>query len=106
MFGNKLFILLAVVVGLASFFHGFLPLKAHIEGHAAHLSSTSESAFVSKVVLVVVDALRADFILGYSEINWPYLSRLVESGHTVGYSAMAHPPTVTLPRIKVCGFMS
>lgn len=53
------------------------------------------------MVLMVIDALRADFIIGESnEESMPFLTKLHQSGEACSYPAKAHAPTVTLPRIK------
>lgn len=51
---------------------------------------------------MVVDAMRADF--AYSKVkekpSMPHLQRLLREGKSIAFSAFAHAPTVTLPRIK------
>lgn len=55
-----------------------------------------------KVVIVLVDALRDDFVFGPSGTRFmPYTRNLVESGSSRSFIAKARPPTVTMPRIKV-----
>ena len=57
-----------------------------------------------RLVFVLIDALRSDFVLPFAKSDLPqmkFVSGLVESGHALGLSAKAHPPTVTMPRIKV-----
>ena len=50
---------------------------------------------------MVVDALRADFLLGSdASLNFPFVSALQADGKACSYLARAHVPTVTLPRIK------
>lgn len=51
-------------------------------------------------MLIVIDALRADFILGENLQSMPFLLELHEKGQACSYLAQAHTPTVTLPRIK------
>lgn len=56
----------------------------------------------SKVVIVLIDALRDDFVFGPSGKRFmPYTRNLVESGSSHSFIAKARPPTVTMPRIKV-----
>lgn len=47
---------------------------------------------------MVIDALRADLVANGSI---PFLSRMDELGHLRAFVALADPPTVTLPRVKV-----
>ncbi|GAB6022328.1 hypothetical protein CHUAL_006450 [Chamberlinius hualienensis] len=56
---------------------------------------------VGKVVLIVIDALRADFIFDKQHTNsMPYLQNLLKNKQAFGVTGRATPPTVTLPRIK------
>lgn len=92
---------LALVAGLLTFFQGFLPLKTNVPGFSVPKSATTKSSPVSRLVIMVVDALRTDFISVNQATNWPYLNELVKANYTKLFNATAHPPTVTLPRIKV-----
>ncbi|XP_058157996.1 GPI ethanolamine phosphate transferase 2 isoform X4 [Dasypus novemcinctus] len=54
-----------------------------------------------KVVIVLIDALRDDFVFGSKGVKFmPYLTYLVEKGASHSFVAEAKPPTVTMPRIK------
>ena len=59
---------------------------------------------VGRLVVVVIDALRADFVLdqkdggGRPKISW--LTEALESGDGRAWVARASPPTVTLPRFQ------
>ncbi len=48
----------------------------------------------------MIDALRADFVIGENLHFMPFLSELHDKGQACSYLAQAHTPTVTLPRIK------
>ncbi|XP_062964064.1 GPI ethanolamine phosphate transferase 2 isoform X2 [Cynocephalus volans] len=55
----------------------------------------------SKVVIVLIDALRDDFVFGSKGVKFmPYTTYLVEKGASHSFVAEAKPPTVTMPRIK------
>lgn len=57
-----------------------------------------------KVVLVLIDALRDDFVFGSKGKQYmPYTTQVVEKGTSYSFIAEAKPPTVTMPRIKVSG---
>ncbi len=69
---------------------------------------------MGQVVLIVIDALRVDFVLPNEKLsklglnldqNRPkidYINSLLEdSNDVIAFIAEAHSPTVTLPRIKV-----
>ncbi len=69
---------------------------------------------VGQVVIIVIDALRADFVLPNDELSTfglnlvkdrpkiDYVTQLMKEGRDVlTFVAEAHAPTVTLPRIKV-----
>lgn len=56
----------------------------------------------SKVVIMLIDALRDDFVFGSKGVKFmPYTTYLVEKGSSLSFVAEAKPPTVTMPRIKV-----
>ncbi|NXY76639.1 PIGG transferase, partial [Glareola pratincola] len=54
-----------------------------------------------KVVIVLIDALRDDFVFGSKGKQFmPYTTQVVEKGTSYSFIAEAKPPTVTMPRIK------
>ena len=64
-------------------------------------------ARADRLVLLVVDALRADQVMGEQRRqHMPYVDELHVQAHACTYPARAHTPTVTLPRIKVSPFTS
>ena len=57
-----------------------------------------------KMIFVLIDALRADFVLPLPGGDLPrmeFVSHLVDNKETFSFLARAHAPTVTMPRIKV-----
>ncbi|KAF9432011.1 major facilitator super transporter protein [Entomortierella beljakovae] len=52
-----------------------------------------------KVVLMLVDALRSDFLFG-NESEFKFVHSLLESNKAIPFTAIASAPTVTLPRLK------
>lgn len=55
-----------------------------------------------KVVIVLIDALRDDFVFGSKGKQFmPYTTQVIEKGTSYSFIAEAKPPTVTMPRIKV-----
>lgn len=70
-------------------------------GSAPNSSKVPPPLF-KKVVIILIDALREDFVFGPNgRKNMPYTRHLVERGSTLSFVAKARPPTVTMPRIKV-----
>jgi ethanolaminephosphotransferase len=57
----------------------------------------------TRLVLVVIDALRMDFVFS-EDSGMRYLQSLIRKKQAFGYNAHADSPTVTLPRIKVRSF--
>ncbi|XP_009881611.1 PREDICTED: GPI ethanolamine phosphate transferase 2 [Charadrius vociferus] len=54
-----------------------------------------------KVVIVLIDALRHDFVFGSKGKQFmPYTRQVVEKGTSYSFIAEVKPPTVTMPRIK------
>lgn len=57
---------------------------------------------VKKVVLMVIDAMRWDFVTGInSSDRMPFTTSLLQSNAGCIYKTRVKPPTVTMPRIKV-----
>lgn len=79
---------------------------------APHLGkrSTDEEALtptiepvIGRVVIMLIDGLREDFIFGPKGVNHMKFTRnLIDRGQARSFVAKAQPPTVTMPRIKVC----
>ena len=53
-----------------------------------------------KIIFMIIDAFRSDFYFGPYK-RMPRTSKLFEKGYGIKFVAEAHPPTVTMPRIKV-----
>lgn len=92
------------VLGFVVFLKGFFPPKVVLDGFSEFddLGSpfTVEGrAQFEKVIVMVVDAMRSDFM--YSENSeMKFLHSLIEGGQAIPFTAYSHPPTVTLPRLK------
>ncbi|KAJ2078104.1 major facilitator super transporter protein [Coemansia sp. RSA 988] len=119
-------LLVMELVGLGLFSKGFFPYKKNIPGFAsptdqpvdirrivqkgtagsvdmAQIEKETETqaaaARYGRLVVMVVDALRNDFVFG-NESAMAYTRSLLQTGQAVGFTARAQAPTVTLPRIK------
>ncbi|XP_014594161.2 GPI ethanolamine phosphate transferase 2 isoform X5 [Equus przewalskii] len=104
------------VLGVVLFLRGFFPApvrsssssKHQAEPPAPEPSAGASSNWTklppplfSKVVIVLIDALRDDFVFGSKGVKFmPYTTYLVEKGASHSFVAEAKPPTVTMPRIK------
>uniref|UniRef100_A0ABM0GTS2 GPI ethanolamine phosphate transferase 2-like n=1 Tax=Saccoglossus kowalevskii TaxID=10224 RepID=A0ABM0GTS2_SACKO len=96
------------------FFKGFFPVKSAIPGkatfnnlpaeplpHSMKMKNEPPKAVFGRLVIVLVDALRADFVFGNkADQHMPFTSQLIKDDKTLSFIAKAHPPTVTMPRIK------
>lgn len=58
---------------------------------------------VKKLIIMIIDALRWDFITG-SKIAMPVTNNLIENSSASLLKTKVHSPTVTMPRIKVLDF--
>ena len=92
---------------LALYLHAFFPLKASLSGYAENKSVPFNNKTLAqslpvfdKLVIVLIDALRSDFV--FEKKGMVKVERIIADGRGVAFEAKAHPPTVTLPRIKVC----
>lgn len=78
-----------------------LPTWFHIPGGSSNSTRLPQPLF-KRVVVMLVDALREDFVFGDSgRLFMPYTRWLVEKGSSHSFVAKARAPTVTMPRIKV-----
>jgi len=119
------------LVGIVIFLGGFFPLKPALHETAsvndncfalrdnccgANGSSLPDDECMlqpvySRLVIVLIDALRTDFVLPEVDTDGKYRScheprmykacQHIVNQQTASYHAVAHPPTVTMPRIKV-----
>jgi len=115
-----------LVSGIAIFLRGFLPMKVVVPSLATfnetcftlntHFGGNNETtsqectlqATFDRVIFILIDALRADFVLpcapdsSESDLaQMKFVRSLIERNETVSYVAVAQPPTVTMPRVKV-----
>lgn len=101
----KLTIAFVVQLLAISFFCiGFFPKKNVLKGDATfHFNNTlqkdSKPAF-NKLVVVIIDALRSDFIFDKHNSNFHFVHSKLNSGEAWGFTGFSNPPTVTLPRLK------
>ncbi|XP_057706995.1 GPI ethanolamine phosphate transferase 2 [Corythoichthys intestinalis] len=110
------FILIFEVLGVALFLRGFFPLPVKsslssknrledlpaepLSGGSPNSSHMPQPLF-KRVVIMLIDGLREDFVFGTDgRMNMPYTRHLVERGSTLSFVAKARIPTVTMPRIK------
>ncbi|KAK9469340.1 alkaline-phosphatase-like protein [Lipomyces arxii] len=98
-YGLLTFVLLGLqALGLVFFAKGFFPYKPVFHGYAPVDASQSPAVF-DKVIFMLVDALRSDFVYS-NESSMHFTQSLIAQGSALPFTARAAPPTVTLPRIK------
>ena len=123
--GLVLLCLVIEITGICIFLNGFFPLKSSRSGlskwgdfplepllqmgekNSSNKMEKHLPTIFGRTVLILIDALRADFVLpeyaegddGFSRME--FLRSLIDSRQTYSYISRAHPPTVTMPRIKV-----
>ena len=107
-----------LVLSVLLFLSGYFPAPSLEEGRRSSPEDVPPAwrrRRVGQLVIVVIDALRADFVLddddddegggaGGREKTVPkidYLRRRIENGEAAGMAARASLPTVTLPRCGV-----
>ncbi len=81
---------------------GFFPHKAFLPGLATWPTDRNGSAHAApfdKVIFMVVDALRSDFVYS-SDSQFLFTQSLIRSGAAAPFDGQARPPTITMPRIK------
>lgn len=121
-FARNITYVFTVVFTLLSYFiflKSFFPIKQAIPGYATtedfptnplalpnpKVEATVENITLLKpvygrLVLILIDAFRSDFITD-RDTPMRYTKHLINKGTALTYTAKVHPPTVTLPRIKV-----
>ncbi|KAJ0410402.1 hypothetical protein P43SY_002734 [Pythium insidiosum] len=82
------------------------------ERHPLRREEPTTTPSFDRLVVVLIDALRADMVLGAEALGkergnldelsrfMPYTRRLVDEGDALAYVAHAGVPTVTMPRLK------
>jgi hypothetical protein len=117
-----------LLAGIAVFLTGFFPVKIsnpsfaavnetclHLDAHCCHDEAdklASRSCFLQasygRMIFILIDALRADFVLpdvkdfqSGNLARMKFVSSLILRNETISFTALAHPPTVTMPRVKV-----
>lgn len=91
-----------LISSLYIFATGFFPHKAFLPGRATWPPgsvATARSAPFDRVVFMVVDALRSDFVYGNAS-SFGFTQELIRSGAAVPFTGHASPPTITMPRVK------
>ena len=81
---------------------GFFPYKPFLQGLAQYKileHGPPPKAQFDKVIFMVVDALRSDFVYtGHS--GFAFTQKLIRTGEAIPFTAHATPPTITMPRVK------
>ncbi|KAK9112847.1 hypothetical protein Scep_020366 [Stephania cephalantha] len=125
------------MIGLSLFVLGFFPVKPALSGvsgpdsyrvpkcdsaedrdempmippdqlRSSYREMSGISPFYDRLILVVIDGLPAEFVLGKNNEPptmammeaMPYTQALLSNGKATGFHAKAAPPTVTMPRLK------
>jgi len=93
---------LLIPIAVLIFATGFFPYKPFIPGLAQFKPlkyGPPSNAQFDKVIFMVVDALRSDFV--YSEKSgFLFTQSLIRSGEAIPFTTHATSPTITMPRIK------
>ncbi|KAK5730034.1 major facilitator superfamily transporter protein [Elasticomyces elasticus] len=97
-----------LLVAILAFAQGFFPYKPLLPGLATlddeqdvqqRMEAEQEEAVFDRVIFMVVDALRSDFVYGYHS-GFDFTQSLIRDGAAIPFTAHASPPTVTMPRVK------
>ncbi|KIX09141.1 uncharacterized protein Z518_00219 [Rhinocladiella mackenziei CBS 650.93] len=91
-----------LIISLLVFAKGFFPRKAFLPGLAKwpeQAETSPRAAPFDRVVFMVVDALRSDFVYGNAS-SFTFTQSLIRSGAAVPFTGHASPPTITMPRVK------
>lgn len=99
-----LFGLFMHLCGFLLFMKGFFPSKVVLYGVNQFPGGESpfkehQASKFERLILVVVDALRSDFLFSRNS-SMHFVHSLIEQGSAIPFTAFSNPPTVTLPRLK------
>ncbi|KAF2868408.1 GPI ethanolamine phosphate transferas-like protein 2 [Massariosphaeria phaeospora] len=99
---------LLIPVAMMVFATGFFPYKPFMPGLATYEElgwrdtmgwKDVPAAPFDKVVFMVVDALRSDFVFG-DQSGMRFVQSLIRDGTALPFTAHATSPTITMPRVK------
>lgn len=82
------------------FCFGYFPRKPILKDISVYSEDDYLGPVFEKLVLVVIDALRSDFLYYNDNSKFHSIHQLINDGKGIGFTAFANPPTVTLPRLK------
>ncbi|KAM9892053.1 hypothetical protein OXX79_010289, partial [Metschnikowia pulcherrima] len=93
------------IASLLLFLKGFFPRKVTLSGFGTFDDDISpfmnnSRAHFDKLIVIVVDAMRSDFMYSSQDSSMSFLHSLIRNGSALPFTAFSHPPTVTLPRLK------
>ncbi|TGO49685.1 hypothetical protein BOTNAR_0421g00080 [Botryotinia narcissicola] len=91
-----------IPIAILIFASGFFPYKPFLSGLAQYESleyGTPPEAPFDKVIFMVVDALRSDFVFSNNS-GFQFTQSLISNGAALPFTAHATSPTITMPRIK------
>ncbi|EED12545.1 transferase (Gpi7), putative [Talaromyces stipitatus ATCC 10500] len=95
-----LFLVNALIpVSVLLFCSGYFPYKPILPGAAEQSDWEKAPPIFDKVILMVVDALRSDFVYSNNS-GFVFTQNLIRTGAALPFTAHASSPTVTMPRIK------
>jgi len=93
------------LIALGLFSSGFFEFRASIKRdngsrHKCNLARKEPAQF-DRLVFVLIDALRSDFVYG-EKSGFQFVNEMLRTQpeHALGLIARARPPTVTMPRLK------
>lgn len=93
-----LFLLFASVISSFVFCLGFFPYANMKEFHPRFNETSANEIYVNRSILMIIDALRLDFI---EHESFSYLNQLLDQKDACIMQLTVNLPTVTKPRIKV-----
>ncbi|KAL4871961.1 hypothetical protein BDV12DRAFT_3793 [Aspergillus spectabilis] len=89
-----------ILIAILVFSLGFFPYKTLIPGMATfEVPQDAPPKIFDKVIFMVVDALRSDFVYSNNS-GFLFTQSLIRSGAAIPFTAYAGSPTVTMPRLK------
>ncbi|XBW37640.1 hypothetical protein QEN19_003222 [Hanseniaspora menglaensis] len=88
------------VLAIGLFCIGYFPRKPILNDISFKTDDEQTPKIFNKLVIVMIDALRTDFLYYKENSQFGNIHQLINDGKGIGFTAFANPPTVTLPRLK------
>ncbi|CAF1606876.1 unnamed protein product [Rotaria magnacalcarata] len=98
---SELLVICFHLLGFIVLMHGLFPFSSSVNKIANRSCFDSQESSKRHVMLMIIDALRADYVFNRNHSYYlKSIEKLEENGKCLSYKLRSHSPTITLPRLK------